>query len=312
MSIFANKARKYAAKHKEETGMEWWRMPHLLLGTVAAVIIVAFLFMQAVNSLIKLPSMANPVAIEESFTFAQQKPAEIVRIEPIAIECRAAIEAEVPVLLQKDVHYKTFGWNVFTRTERGAFTSFGDVDTCLAIDHTRIFQTANGGWTVNVNVDDIVFRRPRVDMLRSFDTWIISVDWDWAPWVDGDTQMGLEAAALAQYLIGSSSCIEAAFDVTVDAIEASYKDQAASIGIDPALVNVVIDGTPSYDAYVDDIMNEYDQETLDRVDELLEEYGFDDDPDNPVECRLSDELNKKETELPVPDVEISSTVEHMA
>lgn len=304
-------AKEKTTQHKEQKANEreraatagipvvlpWYRQPGRMIAWIIVALLVVSFGRGLINELMFdfIPDIPAPLSAVDEFQLDQPVPAEIVRVEPIAIECRATVDAVIPLALQKDVRYSVFGQGLFTRSEHGFYTAYGDVDVCVGIDNTRITGTEDFGWNVVIDARDIEFRRPRVDTIRSARSWELHTDWGWIPGVDGDDDAGTNASALAQLFIGSSECMEAAWDATVFAIVESYRHQAQLQGVDPALVEVTINGTPDFDQYVNSYMDTYDPDTIEWIENLREEYGFtemspDDDEYRSVECRLHEDL----------------------
>jgi len=293
---------------------------------IAAWLIVALLVVNFGRGLINeltfdlVPDIPAPLTSEDEFSLTQPVPIEIVSIEPIALECRATIDSVIALVLQKDVEYRVFGWGWGTRSEHGFYTAYGDIDVCVGIENSTITSLEDvvgpvldrEGWLVEIAVNDLEFRRPRIDNLKSAQSWRLHTDWGWVPGIDGDTTMGVEATALAQLLVGSSECIEAAFEATKLAITESYKQQALDVGIDPAKVEVRFTGEPNYDGYVEAIMSMYEAGTRLWVEELLDEYGFvpsqlGDENFTPIACRLHEDLVQPIQPVPVsPDSDLAS------
>jgi hypothetical protein len=306
-------AKEKATQHKEQKADEheravaagipvalpWYRSPGRMIAWIVLGLIVLSVARGVIGELVGFPDLGidipAPLSAEDKYRLDQPVPGEIVRVEPIAIECRATVDAVVPLALTKDVRYSVFGAGLFTRSEHGFYTAYGDVDVCVGIDNTRITGTEDFGWNVQVDAADIEFRRPRVDTIRSAQSWELHTDWGWVPGVDGNDDAGTDASALAQLFIGSSECMEAAWDATVFSVVESYRYQAQQQGVDPALVEVTINGTPNFDQYVDSYMENYDAATIEWIENLREEYGFTetnpgDDDYRPVECRLHESL----------------------
>jgi hypothetical protein len=185
------------------------------------------------------------VATNET-TITYDAPPRIVEIEPIALDCRARIHAEVPVEGRED--HRLFGATY--RTDTVNMLAVGDVDTC--VDPGAVTIEANGGFTdVTVRADQIEFVRPRVDALStqnsvSFDKGFVGKLTDAFPWVSDNSGLTPAAYSFAQTVVGGSDCMSQAFDVTQDVLIDAYRSQASERGIDPDSVRVQIVGTPDF------------------------------------------------------------------
>ena len=96
-------------------------------------------------------------AVETSIVV--EEPPKIFRIEPIALDCRARVHAEVPLEGSRD--HEILG-QVY-RTDTVRITALGDVDTCVDADGGEVTERADGGFSVTVPGESIRFVRPRVD-----------------------------------------------------------------------------------------------------------------------------------------------------
>ncbi len=194
-------------------------------------------------------------------------PAQVVAIEPLALDCRARIVAEVPVIGTQRT--EVAGATVSTDTVR--LRAVGDVDTCVASDGVEIIERADGTWGVIIDADAIEFVRPRVDAVATMnsvetDRGIVNQLVEALPWTNEDDQLTPAAFAFAQTVIGSSECMMAAYDQTAAALEAAYRDQLAEQGGNPADIDVIISGVPNFD------QNEIDEKVLGDV-EFVEDAG---------------------------------------
>ena len=169
----------------------------------------------------------------------------IVTIEPIALDCRARIEAEVPIEGRKE--HKLLG-QVY-RTDTVSMTVVGDIDTCVSAGSVEVINRDDGSVRVIVPADAITFERPRVDTVATLD----SVDYDKGtlgkltdafPWVSDDSGLTPAAYAYAQTVIGSTDCMTKAFDTTKRAIVRAYRDQLIQAGHDPSMITIDIVGQP--------------------------------------------------------------------
>ncbi|MEZ5342607.1 MAG: hypothetical protein R2706_14515 [Acidimicrobiales bacterium] len=96
-----------------------------------------------------------------------------------------------------------------------------------------------------------MFVRPRVNTVLSADSVEINKGrlgklTDVFPWVSDDLGLTPLAYAYAQNVIGSSQCMEAAYDVTHDVLIEAYRQQFIAQGADPDSLVVRIDGEPIF------------------------------------------------------------------
>jgi hypothetical protein len=178
-----------------------------------------------------------------------QLPAEarIVSVEPISLDCRARIHAEIPIegIRQQE------GLGVVYRTDRVSMTAIGDVDTCVDGDAADVNYRSDGSTEVVIPGESIQFVRPRVDAVKTAET--VNVDRDAVgklidafPWVDDNTGLTPLAYAYAQNVIGSSQCMEAAYEVTREILIDAYRQQVIDQGVDDSTLTVRIEGQPEF------------------------------------------------------------------
>ncbi len=174
--------------------------------------------------------------------------ARITKIEPISLDCRARVYAEVPVegIRQKE----SFG--VVYRTDRVSMYAYGDVDTCVDGSATEVTHHRDGSTDVVIPGESILFVRPRVDVVRTASSVRVDRDMvgklaDALPWAEDDMG-GLTpmAYAYAQNVIGSSDCMRTAYTVTEGMLLDAYHQQIADQGVDPDRITVTIDGEPRF------------------------------------------------------------------
>ena len=189
----------------------------------------------------------NPAVASETTVIAQPTEAEIVEIEPITLDCRARIHTVVPVEGKRD--HELFGQTY--RTDTVELTAIGDIDTCVDATEVEIVVRDDGSARVLVPADAIEFVRPRVDAVATLD----SVTYDEGlvgklsgalPWVSDNSKLTPAAFAYAQTVIGSSECMQQAYDITTQAMIEAYEEQMASAGLDPNDLEVEIIGDPSF------------------------------------------------------------------
>jgi hypothetical protein len=196
---------------------------------------------------------------EEKAEVTQAAAAEVIKIEPIQLDCRARITASIPIKGKKDYRVTVLGATQTYRTDTVTMTAIGDIDTCVD-GGADIRELADGGWLVQIPSDHIRFVRPRVDAVataKSVDTekgWVGKLT-DIAPWVSDDNGLTEAGYAYAQSVVGSSSCMEAAWQPTLKAIETAYHEQALAKGLEADQVEVVIGGSPDF-AQNDNMLDE--------------------------------------------------------
>ncbi len=178
----------------------------------------------------------------------EQGPAQIVSISPIALDCRARIVAQVPIIGTQKT--SVAGATVSTDTIR--MRAIGDIDTCVDASGVEIVERADGTFGVIIDADAIEFVRPRVDTVATMDS--VTTDRGFVnqvveafPWTNEDEELTPAAFAFAQGVIGSSSCMRAAYDQTATALEDAYRQQMVDQGANPDDVDVIISGVPDFD-----------------------------------------------------------------
>lgn len=185
--------------------------------------------------------------VEVALTLPEE--ARIVGVQPIALDCRARVFAEVAVDGRRE--HELFG-RVY-RTDRVEMTAIGDIDTCVEGTSAQVQYHADGTTEVVIPGDSIVFVRPRVDAVATADSVEVSKGFtgrltDVFPWVDTDLGLTPLAYAYAQDVIGSSECMEAAFELTEQILIDAYTQQFVDNGADPESLSVTIDGPPTFGA----------------------------------------------------------------
>jgi hypothetical protein len=214
----------------------------IVLGLIALVGGVALSLGMISFSAPSLPHFTD-VAVELSLP----REARIVDVEPIRLDCRARVFAEVPVEGRRE--HTAFG-RVY-RTDRITLRAHGDVDTCVDGTGTSVEVGPDGTTEVVIDASSIVFVRPRVDAVRTAGTVDVDKDMvgkvvDAFPWVDDDLGLTPAAYAYAQNVIGSSPCMETAYEVTRGLLIEGYRAQAIEQGVDPDRLTVTIDGQPTF------------------------------------------------------------------
>jgi len=215
----------------------------IVVGGFAAVLL-AMAFATGIVS-ISGPSLPSLSDIEVDIKLPEE--ARIVAVEPISLDCRARIHAEVPV--QGLRQHESFG--VIYRTDRISMNAVGDVDTCVDGADAEVKHHSDGSTEVVIPGESIQFVRPRVDTVKTAGSVNVEKDAvgklvDAFPWVDDNLGLTPVAYAYAQNVIGSSQCMEAAYEVTEQILIDAYRDQVVEQGVDSDKVTVVIDGSPRF------------------------------------------------------------------
>lgn len=243
------------------------------LATIAGIVLLSLFFVVALFSFgwvdINWPWEDIDLVQEESEVGVDitEGPAEIIKITPIALDCRARVVAEVPVVGTQRT--EVVGQTVSTDTVR--MRAIGDVDTCVEATGVEINERADGSIGVIIDAESIVFRRPRVDAIATMDSvetdrGFVGQLVDVLPWTNEDDELTPAAFAFAQDVIGGSACMQAAYDQTETAIIAAYSEQLVDQGGDPGDVEVIISGIPDFG------QNELDAPVLGKF-EFAEQTG---------------------------------------
>lgn len=174
-------------------------------------------------------------------------PARVISVEPIALDCRARIHAEVPVEGKQE--HRLLG-QVY-RTDTVGLVAQGDVDTCVQADQVEIVETGAGEFSVTIPASAIEFVRPRVDAEATqdsvyYDQGLLGKIGDVFPWVSDNSELVPAAYTFAQSVIGGSDCMEAAYEVTREAIITAYQEQLAGQAASSDRVEVTIEGEPDF------------------------------------------------------------------
>ncbi len=177
----------------------------------------------------------------------EEGPARILAIEPISLDCRARIEAEVPIVGTQRTTIA--GATVSTDTIR--MRAVGDVDTCVNSDGVDINERTDGTIGVIIDAGAIEFVRPRVDAVATMDSvstdrGVINQFVDIFPWTNEDDELTPAAFAFAQTVIGGSSCMQAAYDQTTSTLEDAYRDQMVAQGANANDIEIIIRGVPDF------------------------------------------------------------------
>ena len=142
------------------------------------------------------PWKIDEIAAIETSVIVEEPPT-IFRIEPINLDCRARVHAEVPL---RGVREHEILGQVY-RTDTVTMTAIGDVDTCVEADGVEVIERSDGGFSIIVPGDSIKFVRPRVDAVRtaesvSFDKGFVGKLTDVFPWVSDDNSLTITNAWL--------------------------------------------------------------------------------------------------------------------
>ncbi|MDA3038014.1 MAG: hypothetical protein O3C27_00560 [Actinomycetota bacterium] len=173
--------------------------------------------------------------------------ARIVSIEPIALDCRARVYAEVPIEGRREHSILD---RVY-RTDTVTMTAIGDVDTCVEGSSAQVVHRRDGSTEVIVLGSSIIFVRPRVDTVATAASVEVSKGLagkltDVFPWVSDDVGLTPLAFAHAQNVIGGSVCMQKAYAVTENMLVQAYRQQFIDQGADPQKLTVRIEGQPLF------------------------------------------------------------------
>ncbi len=216
-------------------------------GALAGILIIGgFMLWLGVASL-TWPWRVIPDFTEVAVEFELPEEARITSVQPIALDCRARIHAVVPVEGSRE--HKAFGQTY--RTDSVSMTAYGDVDTCVEGTSAQVVHKRDGSTEVIIPGESILFVRPRVDTVATAGTVEENKGYlgrvtDVAPWVDTDLGLTPLAYAYAQNVIGSSQCMEAAYEVTEQILIDAYTEQFVEKGANPDDLTVRIDGRPFF------------------------------------------------------------------
>ncbi len=173
--------------------------------------------------------------------------ARIVAVEPITLDCRARVYAEIPVEGVRE--YSAFG-QVY-RTDRVEIVAQGDIDTCVEGASAQVVRYLDGSAEVTIPGESIVFVRPRVDTVATAssvktDKGFVGELTDLVPWIESDEDLTPQAYAYAQNVIGSSACTRTAYALTEGLLIDAYTQQFIDQGLDPDSLTVTIEGEPTF------------------------------------------------------------------
>lgn len=224
-------------------------MNKFLGGVLAGALFLGGLALYLGVASVQWPWRVLPEFNEVAVSLTLPNEARIVGVQPIALDCRARVFAEVDVDGRRE--HELFG-RVY-RTDRVEMTAVGDVDTCVEGTSAEVQYHADGTTEVIIPGESIVFVRPRVDAVATADSVTVSKGFtgrltDVFPWVDTDIGLTPLAYAYAQDVIGSSECMEAAYRLTEQILIDAYTNQFVESGADAESLTVTIDGRPDFDA----------------------------------------------------------------
>lgn len=224
-------------------------MNKFLGGVLAGGLLLAGVALYLGVASLQWPWRTLPEFNDVEVTLALPEEARIVGVQPIALDCRARVFAEVAVDGRRE--HRLFG-RVY-RTDRVEMTATGDVDTCVEGTSAEVMYRSDGTTEVVIPGTSIVFVRPRVDAVATADSVSVSKGFvgrmtDVFPWVDTDLGLTPLAYAYAQDVIGSSQCMEAAYRRTEQILIDAYTQQFIDSGADPDALSVTIEGRPSFGA----------------------------------------------------------------
>lgn len=222
-------------------------MNRLIPGMVIAGFAAVLLTMAMAVGIISISGPSLPALGQVDVDVRLPTEARIVSVEPISLDCRARIHAEVPVEGIRE--HESLG--VVYRTDRVTMTAIGDVDTCVDGAAAKVNHNSDGTAEVIIPGESIRFVRPRVDTVKTADSVRVDRDVvgklvDAFPWVDDNLGLTPLAYAYAQNVIGSSQCMEAAYQVTEEILIDAYRQQVIDQGVDENDVSVRVDGQPNF------------------------------------------------------------------
>lgn len=222
-------------------------MKRLTQGIVLGSLFLAAIFIWTGIGNFNWPWKVLPEFNQVEVAIELPKEARIVAVEPIVLDCRARVHAEVPVEGKRE--HNLLGQTY--RTDTVELYAIGDVDTCVEGAAADVIHRADGSVDVVIPGESIVFVRPRVNTVETADSvkvdkGLIGKITDIFPWVSDDLGLTPVAYAYAQNVIGSSQCMRTAFAVTQDVLTEAYRQQFIEQGFDPEKLSVTIDGNPIY------------------------------------------------------------------
>lgn len=206
------------------------------------------------DDFVGLPTVVE-VDIEDQITVDIPNEPEIIRIDPIALDCRARTDVAVSARGIMD-HYATIDLplvapkRVVYRTDSLEYQGVGDVETCVPPEASTIFQTTKET-KVTIDASQVVFNRPRLTFAKDFeinyDQGLLGKITNAAPWVSDDSPLYDLTLHQAQKQVASESCMRKAWSATQAAVRnAYYGIVAEQYGIDASSITVHFVGEPNF------------------------------------------------------------------
>ena len=223
-------------------------MKRLVAGIAVGVLGVVVLIATTGSLSFTWPWDIIPDVNEVSVELTLPTEARIVDVEPIMLDCRARVHAEVPVAGRRE--HALF--DQVYRTDTIEMVAIGDVDTCVDGGAANVLRRSDGTIEIVIPAESIKFVRPRVNTVETAASVTVSKGLlgkatDVFPWVSDDLGLTPTAYAYSQNVIGSSSCMRTAYTVTRGLITDAYRQQFLNQGADPAQLSVRIDGEPIFE-----------------------------------------------------------------
>ncbi len=223
-------------------------MKRVLAGIAVGVVGVAVLIATTGSLSFTWPWNIVPDVNEVQVDLQLPTEARIVSVEPIMLDCRARVHAEVPISGTRE--HALF--NQVYRTDTIELVAIGDVDTCVDGGAARVLRRSDGTTEIVIPAESIKFVRPRVNAVDtaasvSVSKGLLGKATDVFPWVSDDLGLTPTAYAYSQNVIGSSSCMQTAFTVTEGLITDAYRQQFIDQGASADKLTVRIDGEPNFD-----------------------------------------------------------------
>ncbi len=223
-------------------------MTRLIQGIILGGTIVVVGVVIIVAGLVSLPTPSFPSFSKSEVSLTLPDEARIVAVEPISLDCRARVHAEVPIDCKRTHEIGGFEY----RVDRIQMNAIGDVDTCVDGSAAQITHSKDGTTEVVIPGESILFVRPRVNTVKTAESVNIDKDQigklvDAFPWVDDNLGLAPKAYAYAQVVIGSSECMRTAYGVTEAILIDAYRQQLIDDGVDPEQLTVRIDGEPDFE-----------------------------------------------------------------
>lgn len=222
-------------------------MKKILAGVLVGALGLAGLAIWSGSASINWPWRAIPDFTDVAVAVEIPNEVRITKVEPISLDCRARVYAEVPLEGRRE---HTLFDRVY-RTDSITMSAVGDIDTCVDGTSARVIHRRDGTTEVLIPGESIVFVRPRVNTVLTASSVEVEKGkvgklTDVFPWVSDNLGLTPVAYAYAQNVIGSSKCMQAAYGVTEDILVEAYRDQFIQQGEDPETLTVRVDGEPIF------------------------------------------------------------------